>query len=832
MERHLRPPTRPLADPSNVIIGDRYRITVLDAGLLRVEYSDDGVFEDRASQTVWFRDLPPASFDLVEGPDLLQVHTHRLHLRYDKRRFTTRGLSVQTTGAALSYHRTWRYGLPYVNFGGTARTLDEADGAVPLEDGVLSRHGIATIDDSATALIEPDGSFAERRPGNADLYLFGYGRDYKAALKAFYAITGPQPLLPRYALGNWWSRYHAYSAQEYLALMDRFSLEGVPFSVAVLDMDWHVSAVDPKFGSGWTGYTWNRDLFPDPEAFLRALRARNLRVTLNTHPADGIRAFEDAYPAVAARLGIDPDSGLPAVFDPTDPAFLSAYLEEVHHPLEAQGVDFWWLDWQQGTTSSVPGLDPLWLLNHMHYLDAGRPRATNPPATAAPEPGDAPAAPGDAPAASGDAPRAGAPPPRRALTFSRYAGLGSHRYPVGFSGDSVISWESLDFQPHFTATASNAGYGWWSHDIGGHMYGVKDEELATRWVQFGVFSPIMRLHSTRSPFNSKEPWRYGPVAEKVMTHWLRLRHRLVPYLATMNVRAHTQGEPLIQPMYYDHPWEQIAYEVRNQYRFGSELLVAAITTPGDRGTGLGRVGTWLPEGVWFDVFTGLAYRGGRPVTMHRNLESIPVLMRAGSVLPLAGDGQDLLPNGVALPTTLHLKVFGGADGHFTLVEDADDGGDWARTRFEFSSFAGTLRICPVEGAVEAVPLRRDYVIDLIGFARVSRVELLNERELASEVPTPEPGHTPGSLRVRVPAVDARRGARLRIVGDGSTRGDNQVRQRLFQLLDAGQIRFEDKERVWSVVNRVRDPHDAALAVHALDLSESLLGAVVEILLAR
>ncbi len=814
MERHLRPPTRPLADPATVITGDRYRITVLDTGLLRLEYSDDGVFEDRASQTVWFRDLEPTSFTVVEGPDLLEVHTHRLHLRYDKGPFTTRGLSVQTTGAALSYHRTWRYGLPYVNFGGTARTLDEADGAVPLEDGLLSRHGIATIDDSTTALIEPDGSFAARRPGNADLYVFGYGRDYKAALKAFYAITGPQPLLPRYALGNWWSRYHAYSAQEYLTLMDRFAAEGVPFSVAVLDMDWHVTAVDPKFGSGWTGYTWNRELFPDPPAFLRALHARDLRVTLNTHPADGIRAFEDAYPAVAKRLGIDEGSGLPAVFNPTDPAFLAAYLEEVHHPLEAQGVDFWWLDWQQGTTTPVSGLDPLWLLNHVHYLDSGRPRA----------------------AESADEPDSGEQGPqqpvRRALTFSRYAGLGSHRYPVGFSGDSVISWDSLAFQPYFTATASNAGYGWWSHDIGGHMYGVKDDELAARWVQFGVFSPIMRLHSTRSPFNSKEPWRYGPVAARVMTQWLRLRHRLVPYLATMNVRAHLEGEPLVQPMYYNHPWEQVAYEVPNQYRFGSELLVAPITSPGDRGTGLGRVKVWLPEGVWFDVFTGLAYRGARPITMHRNLESIPVLARAGSVLPFAGDGDELPPNGVALPTTLQLQVFGGADGHFTLVEDADDAGAWARTRFEFTSFTGTLRICPVDGAVEAVPARRDYVIDLIGFARVNRVELGTGRDGTPVVLSPEPGPTPGSLRVRLPAVDARRGARLRIVGDGSTRSDNQVRHRLFRLLDAGQIPYEEKERVWSLVNRVRDPHDAALAMHALGLSESLLGAVTEILLAR
>ena len=148
----------------------------------------------------------------------------------------------------------------------------------------------------------------------------------------------------------------------------------------------------------------------------------------------------------------------------------------------------------------MAGIDPLWMLNHFHFLDSARDG-------------------------------------KRPLTFSRYAGPGSHRYPVGFSGDTLITWASLDFQPYFTATASNIGYGWWSHDIGGHMFGGKDDELATRWVQLGVFSPILRLHSSLSPFNTKEPWRFGPEARAVMTEFLRLRHRLVPYLHTMNHRA-------------------------------------------------------------------------------------------------------------------------------------------------------------------------------------------------------------------------------------------------------------------------------------------------------
>jgi len=230
-----------------------------------------------------------------------------------------------------------------------------------------------------------------REGDRVDIYVFAYGHDYQAALDAFYAVSGRPPVLPRWALGNWWSRYHRYSADDYLALLDRFDGEGVPFSVAVIDMDWHrVDSVPPQYGSGWTGYTWERSLFPDPEGFLADLHRRGLRVTLNVHPADGVRAFEDAYPAMAEAVGRDPGDDAPVAFDITDRAFLEAYLDVLHHGLEAQGVDFWWLDWQQGQYSRIAGIDPLWMLNHFHFLDSGR----------------------------GD---------RRPLTFSRYAGPGSHR---------------------------------------------------------------------------------------------------------------------------------------------------------------------------------------------------------------------------------------------------------------------------------------------------------------------------------------------------------------------------------------------------------------------
>lgn len=806
---YLRIPTSPLAHPENVLSGNRWRISVLDAGLIRLEWSPSGTFADRASQTVLHRDTPVVDKTVRESDAVIEVITDRLHLVYDRKLFSPQGLSVQARGAISNYHSVWRYGeRAEGNLGGTARTLDRVDGACQLQDGILSTVGIAVVDDSATVLLDDDGWFTPREPGSLDVYVFCFGRDYRAALRTLYAVTGKQPFLPRFALGNWWSRYHRYTSQEYLALMDRFAAERLPFTVAVLDMDWHPVDIDRRYGSGWTGYSWNRELIPDPARFMAELHRRGLRVTLNVHPADGIRANEDCYPAVASAMGQDPKSGLPVVFDPTDPDFLTAYFEQVHHPLERQGVDFWWLDWQSGRVSRIAGLDPLWLLNHLHFLDAGRP---------------------------------GAPLGDRPMTFSRYAGVGSHRYPIGFSGDTVVSWKSLAFQPEFTATASNVGYGWWSHDIGGHMFGGKDDELATRWLQLGVFSPVLRLHSTSDPFNTKEPWRFGEVARRVMSEGLRLRHRLLPYLATMVHRAHHNDLPLVEPMYYEYPERGEAYQVPNQFRFGSSLLVVPITTPLIRTLGMATASGWLPAGDWVDLMSGLSYRGGRMVPLYRPMDQIPVFAPAGAVIPVlppdsADNDNHVAGNDSGVPAAIELWVVAGADGEFTLLEDADDDA-WASTRIEYRSADG-LTIEAVRGAGGTVPDRRSWRVLLLGFARVDGAQVDGRRVAA--VPGPVRGSrlvelgehpTDTRLTIRLLGVDRPGNADDSRGGDGGE-DRNDVAGRVFDLLDAAQLDFASKSTVFEAVRDGHSPADTALALHGMRLDPDLLAAVSEILLAR
>src|SRR5512143_2501329 len=540
---HFKLDVQPIADPAAIVTAPHGRFTLLTSRLLRLEHSPIDHFEDRASQVFWYRAQPAPAFEVERETDRVVITTDALRLTY---RITAQGFTRETLSIEVkATGKTWQYGDrgERHNLRGTARTLDGVNGALWLERGLLSRDGWAVVDDS-TSLVFNDQDWLEARADhdNIDLYFFGYGHDYVAAIQDFYRVSGRTPLIPRYILGNWWSRYWAYTQNELMHLMRDFKAHAIPLTVCIVDMDWHITNTG-NAASGWTGYTWNRDLFPDPQSFIAGLHEQGLRTALNLHPADGVYPHEEQYVTMAQRLGVDPASQQPIDFDIADPEFIRAYFEILHHPFEQLGVDFWWIDWQQGTRSKLHGLDPLLGLNHLHFYDLGR---------------------------------AGA---RRPLVFSRWFGLGNQRYPIGFSGDTVVSWESLAFQPYFTATAANVGYGWWSHDIGGHMYGIENGELYARWIQFGVFSPVLRLHSTNNPFQERRPWMQDAETFNVIREALQLRHQLIPYVYTLAWRNTVEGMPLVVPMYHEHPREPEAYEVPNQFLFGSELLVAPITSP-------------------------------------------------------------------------------------------------------------------------------------------------------------------------------------------------------------------------------------------------------------
>lgn len=795
MKDHMKIQTHPLACEENIIKGEHYRITVLTKSLVRLEYSPTGHFTDAATQVVLNRDFAPVEFLCTETKDGLMIRTEYFQLNYNRQEFSGAGLSCACMGMEMEgmpggNRMVWHYGDAPRTLKGTARTLDQVNGACELEEGLMSFwSGCAPLDDSHTLLIGEDGWVVPREQGGQDLYLFAYGHRYLEALKDFYRLCGRTPMLPRFALGNWWSRYYRYTEESYMELMRRFDEEDLPFSVAVIDMDWHLTKIDPKYGTGWTGYTWDPECFPDPERFLAGLHARGMKTTLNVHPADGIRAFEDCYKEVAKAMGVDIQKEEPVNFDIADPHFMEVYFEKVHHPLEEQGVDFWWIDWQQGTHTKVAGLDPLWMLNHYHFLDSARDG-------------------------------------KRPMTFSRYAGPGSHRYPVGFSGDTVITWESLDFQPYFTNTASNIGYGWWSHDIGGHMMGGKDDELETRWYQYGVFSPVNRLHSTSSEFNGKEPWRFKKEAHDAMNRFLRLRHQMLPYLYTMNYRAWADGEPVCQPVYYRYPAKWESYKYKNQYFFGSELMVAPITAPRAKGVNVAEVTAWLPQGLWFDFFTGTVYHGGRSLILCRGIDTIPVLAKAGAILPMTEQYQ--ADQAEKNPDELTIRIYPGADNSFTLYEDdnvsaAYEDGVCAKTVIALDWEKKRVSIAPVLGDASLVPAERTIKLELCNITAEHAEVSVNGAKQSGCCEK----HGTGLL-VTLTGITPADAVEVVLPKDTAV-AKNPMKEMLYDFLNQAEIGFMQKQTIFGAYQRLADDVPAFLSeLQAMGASEQLQHALAEI----
>lgn len=647
----------------NIAIFGGVRVSVLTEKLFRVEYSENGEFCDLPTQKVLHRGFANPKYSVLDNAKGILVKTDFVEILVDKK--------GNFKSATFADGRVVRDPKSQ-NLKGTCRTLDGTVGAVKLEDGILSKNGVAILDDSDSLVYNNEGELCQKPIKNRDYYIFAYGFNYREAVSDFYKLSGTTPLIPRYVLGNWWSRYRAYTDKEYLEVMDNFIARNIPIAVATVDMDWHlVHGIDNKYRTGniypweqtgWTGYTWNEKLFPDYKKFLNELHSRNLRVTLNLHPARGVRGFEVMYKDMADAMGVDSSTEQPIDFDLTNNKFINNYFDILHHPYEKDGVDFWWIDWQQGKKSKMSGLDPLYALNHYHTLDNGR----------------------------GD---------KRGVILSRYAGIGSHRYPLGFSGDTNTSWKCLNFQPYFTANATNCGYSWWSHDIGGHHFGEKNDELYCRWIQFGAFSPILRLHSTQNDIMGKEPWNFSSVTEDIASDYLRFRHSLIPFLYTMNMRTHKDGIGLIEPLYYDYPQDKRAYECKNAYLFGKNLIVAPITEKTDKYTLTAASKVFLPKGGWTDIFTGKVYDGDSMFEVNRDIKHIPVFAKEGTILPLAEHNNNSTSN----PDEMSLWVYSG-NGEFTLYEDDGESynyqkGEIVQRKFVVAENDDTINfeICPAIG---------------------------------------------------------------------------------------------------------------------------------------
>lgn len=552
----------PVANPEAVVICGKARFTVLTPEMIRIEYSAKGIFEDQATFTVTNRRLKVPRFRKREDNTYLYIVTDKVRLKYRK---STNPVTTPASPENLTItidnngcESVWYPGKSdSLNLKGTCRTLDGSNGdnkRAEMENGLISRSGWAVIDDSWAAIRSDGGRsyalrpnadmefdwWAERSDTDAlDIYYLGYGNDYKKAISDYTKIAGKIPLPPDYVFGYWYSKYSAYSADDYRRIMSEIKDNKIPADVMILDMDWHWNVGNGQSGDkgGWTGWSWNTNLIPNPKGLLRDIHDNNFKIALNLHPADGINKNESPvyFAAMNSELNgkylNDKKDNISWSIDYTD--FTKSFFKNIIRNHESEGVDFWWIDWQQHLTSNnTYGLSETFWCNHVFFNDMARKRTD-----------------------------------RRPVIFHRWGGLGSHRYQIGFSGDALINFQTLGFQPYFTATASNVGYGYWGHDLGGHAFTdesiVNDPELVLRWIQFGVFTPIFRTHATNDARIERRIWKFDNFP--TMLEAVRLRYSLFPYLYTMARKAYDTGISVCRPLYYEYPESEEAYVYENEY---------------------------------------------------------------------------------------------------------------------------------------------------------------------------------------------------------------------------------------------------------------------------
>ena len=706
---------------TSVITDGNARFSILTSHIIRLEYDSTGKFVNSPSFVAINRNLPYISFTKSFHAKWLILKTAQMELKYKTGSGKFNDKNLQITYNINSAHPiVWNPGLKNdENLKGTFRTLDGMNGdrhegsktATFFENGLISRNGWFLLDDSNNFLFDnSEWKWAkERNNPELDWYFIGYGTDYKTALYDYTQIAGKIPLPPRYTLGYWWSRYWNYSDDELRTLVDRFNQNNIPLDVLVIDMDWHNTdglalKEDKKFDEfgqpiGWTGYTWNKSLFPEPAKFLQWLKNKKLKITLNLHPASGISSSEEKYAEFAKGMNFDTIGKKNIPFEAADKKFMTNLFNIELDPLQKDGVSFWWLDWQQWPYSNkIAGLSNIWWLNYCFFS------------------------------------RMEQQDKQRPLLYHRWGGLGNHRYQIGFSGDAIISWKSLEFQPYFTSTASNVLYGYWSHDLGGHMFGnVPDDqkkidpEMYTRWMQYGVFSPIFRTHSSKDPRLMKEIWNFTGDYFLALYDAIHLRYALDPYIYTMARESYDTGISLCRPMYYDYPKDENAYTFKNEYMFGDHILIMPVTAPAVND--LSAVKVWLPAGNdWYEWSTGTLIKGGQTIERKFLINEYPIYVKAGAILPMYDKSvKNLQENS----NSLVLKVFPGGDFTTKLYEDDGNNNEYKKSAFTFTTVQSkyeannifNVTVFPREGSFPGMIETRNVEFQLYGSLMPDSIKL-------------------------------------------------------------------------------------------------------------
>ena len=650
------------AELKNPLVFGNNRITIITDGLLRLEYAVHGRFHDDKTMFAVNRNALSANFNVVKKDSITYIITTpkmKIIYRADNYPFGGNNFNIEFDNAGKKgLYNTRKSAFPSPeNLKGAIATLDRIDGPCELDEGLLSRDGYYMIDDTGKERIV-DGWISPASTAHVqDYYVFIYGDDYRSALQSLGAISGKAPMNRKYMHGAWYCRFFNYNADDYRQIVKGYKENNFPLDVLVFDMDWHT--MDAKIGSGhggrlgWTGYTWNKNQFPDPKALLAEFKQDGIVVPLNDHPADGIRPNEEKYNAFMLAMGLDPKKDTPPIFDASNKRYMENFFKYALKPNEQIGAAFWWLDWQQdyiqpyvrGTkTKHLPWLNHLY---YTHSLEEGQ----------------------------------------RGVIYSRWGGWGSQRYPIQFSGDTYASWESLAFQVEMTSTSGNAGCFFWAHDIGGHYKGT-EAEMYVRWAQFGALSSTLRVHSSgNSP--DRRPWLWGDWATEAMRRAYHLRSELMPYIYSSLWQTHQNMIPFNRAMYIDYPKQQSAYNNPQQYMFGDNILVAPIASQGEGEQMVAKQKVWFPKGDdWFGYYDNKAYKGGTESQYSCSINDIPIFIKGGVMIPMQPYTDRMATKQIDTLRTRVYPALGDVTNSYTLYED-----DGMSLDYENGKFATTELVC-------------------------------------------------------------------------------------------------------------------------------------------
>lgn len=685
----------PVADSAAMVVSGSVRFTVLTSQMIRIQCSRTKKFEDRATFAIVNRRLPVPEYTVEDDGVYLYIRTEHLTLKYRKNTVPS-AADKAPTKLSISFEMNGQTCVWYpgkddaLNLLGTHRTLDQAWGdnkRNELEKGLLSRAGWAIIDESpkttrgdgsTTFAMEPneDGFMWWAEPVDKDAidwYFLGYGHEYKKCLGDYIKVGGRVPLPPKYIFGYWYSRYWAYSQTDYQNIIRDVEKNDIPMDVLIMDMDWHKS--------GWTGWSWNKELIQNPQGLIRYMHMHGLKTALNLHPADGVGNHEDYYNAMKVDLGYPSShtATIPWAIENYD--FYKALFKNIITQHEKIGVDFWWLDWQQHLlVSDNLALGETFWCNHVFFEDMRRNRSE-----------------------------------LRPVIYHRWGGLGCHRYPICFSGDTWASWSMLGYLAYFTSNASNVCYDYWGHDLGGHQGGNNDPELLQRWLQFGVYTPIFRTHATADSKLERRIWYYSNFEQ--LRETVRQRYRIFPYLYTAARETYETGVGMNRPLYYEWPEENNAYKYEDEYMFGNDMLIAPIYSPAAE-DGYSERNIWLPKGQWWDVTHNKLLQGDRVFRDRFTTDEFPVYYRPGAVIvnyPVQRTVQKT-------PTEIVLYVVPGADGTGRFYEDDGTNQDYQdATKVANTYFAQTrtegkteLKIAARQGTFEGIPQTRQWSVIFLG----------------------------------------------------------------------------------------------------------------------